>query len=165
MPRDLFPGDSPQRQSSPLSLTQSPELQTPGTGTNDETEASKNFTILRDESDDREYQLSEYMRKSDKENNLHPYVQTLSISNLDSCVALENAAFTENERCSRDKVWPDFDCPTTYCSNFVEILSTSKCCFTSLLSSILPYFSAYIGNPNLPSRSGSPSSRYFVFVH
>ena len=26
---------------------------------------------------------------------LHPYVQTLSVSNLDSCVALENATFPE----------------------------------------------------------------------
>lgn len=35
---------------------------------------------------------------------LHPYVQTLSVSNLDSCVALENATFAEEERCSREKV-------------------------------------------------------------
>ena len=37
-------------------------------------------------------------------NDLHPYVQTLSLSNLDSCVALENAVFSEEERCSREKV-------------------------------------------------------------
>ena len=35
---------------------------------------------------------------------LHPHVQTLSISDLEACVALENAAFPENERCSREKV-------------------------------------------------------------
>ncbi|KAL8841841.1 MAG: hypothetical protein Q9205_005440 [Flavoplaca limonia] len=34
---------------------------------------------------------------------LHPYVQTLSVSNLDSCVALENASFPEKERCSKEK--------------------------------------------------------------
>lgn len=37
-------------------------------------------------------------------NDLHPYVQTLSLADLDSCVALENAAFPEEERCSREKV-------------------------------------------------------------
>lgn len=37
-------------------------------------------------------------------NDMHPYVQTLSLSDLESCVALENAAFPEEERCSREKV-------------------------------------------------------------
>ena len=35
---------------------------------------------------------------------LHPYVATLGIGDLDACVALENAAFPEHERCSREKV-------------------------------------------------------------
>ncbi len=30
--------------------------------------------------------------------NLHPYVSTLGLADLESCVALENAAFPENER-------------------------------------------------------------------
>ncbi|KAL8911519.1 MAG: hypothetical protein Q9171_003327 [Xanthocarpia ochracea] len=34
---------------------------------------------------------------------LHPYVQTLSLSDLESCVALENATFPEHERCTREK--------------------------------------------------------------
>ena len=37
-------------------------------------------------------------------NDLNPYVQTLSLADLESCVALENAAFPEEERCSREKV-------------------------------------------------------------
>ena len=36
--------------------------------------------------------------------NLHPYVQTLTVADVESCVALENAAFPEHERCSREKV-------------------------------------------------------------
>ncbi|KAL8709331.1 MAG: hypothetical protein Q9220_005924 [cf. Caloplaca sp. 1 TL-2023] len=35
---------------------------------------------------------------------LHPYVQTLSLANLESCVALENATFPTHERCSEEKV-------------------------------------------------------------
>ena len=35
---------------------------------------------------------------------LHPHVQILSIADLEACVALENAAFPEAERCSREKV-------------------------------------------------------------
>jgi hypothetical protein len=41
---------------------------------------------------------------ANKYDELHPYTQILSLSNLAACVALENAAFPEHERCSRDKV-------------------------------------------------------------
>lgn len=38
---------------------------------------------------------------------LHPYTRPLTISDLDSCVALENAAFQNPaERCSPEKVSP-----------------------------------------------------------
>jgi len=39
-----------------------------------------------------------------KYDDLHPYAQILSLSDLDACVALEYGAFPEHERCSRDKV-------------------------------------------------------------
>jgi hypothetical protein len=39
-----------------------------------------------------------------KYDDLHPYTQILSLSNLEACVALERSAFPEHERCSRDKV-------------------------------------------------------------
>jgi len=35
---------------------------------------------------------------------LHPLTRPLTIADLNSCVALENAAFEEHERCSREKV-------------------------------------------------------------
>jgi len=38
-----------------------------------------------------------------KYDNLHPYTQILGPSNLEQCVALEDAAFPEHERCSREK--------------------------------------------------------------
>jgi len=34
---------------------------------------------------------------------LHPYTRPLTISDLDSCIALENSAFNEQERCSPEK--------------------------------------------------------------
>ena len=37
---------------------------------------------------------------------LHPYTRPLTISDLESCVALENAAFPEHERCTPEKVSP-----------------------------------------------------------
>lgn len=37
-------------------------------------------------------------------NDLHPYVQTLTIADLESCIALENTAFPPEERCSPEKV-------------------------------------------------------------
>ena len=38
-----------------------------------------------------------------KYNHLHPYSSVLTLSNLEDVVALENSAFPENERCSREK--------------------------------------------------------------
>ena len=35
---------------------------------------------------------------------LHPYVQTLTIADLESCITLENMAFPPEERCSPEKV-------------------------------------------------------------
>lgn len=35
---------------------------------------------------------------------LHPYVQTLTIADLESCIELENTAFSPEERCSPEKV-------------------------------------------------------------
>lgn len=39
---------------------------------------------------------------------LHPYVQTLTIADLESCIALESTAFPAEERCSPEKV-SDFE--------------------------------------------------------
>jgi hypothetical protein len=42
--------------------------------------------------------------------NLHPYTRPLTISDLDSVVALENAAFSDpNERATKEKVSPPVD--------------------------------------------------------
>jgi hypothetical protein len=44
-------------------------------------------------------------RKAPSNLNLHPYTRPLTISDLESCVALENAAFTNpEERATREKV-------------------------------------------------------------
>lgn len=37
---------------------------------------------------------------------LHPYTQTLTLSDVDSCTILEEAAFPPNERATREKVSP-----------------------------------------------------------
>ena len=80
MPRDFF---SRQPADEVTPLTASPDAQTPRAGS-----------------------FAEQMRisKGNDENNLHPYIQTLGIADLESCIALENAAFPEQERCSREKV-------------------------------------------------------------
>lgn len=63
------------------------------------------FTIYhQDETPMSAQQLRDNRAKINQTNDVHPYVQTLSISNLESCVALENAVFPEEERCSREKV-------------------------------------------------------------
>lgn len=44
------------------------------------------------------------VRQPTKLDELHPFVQTLTASNVDDCVNVENQAFPESERCSREKV-------------------------------------------------------------
>ncbi len=65
----------------------------------DESDSSDRLTFGR--KDKKEVQLSNTMSNTD---GLHPYVQVLSTSDLDACVALETASFPEKERCSREKV-------------------------------------------------------------
>jgi len=105
MPRDLFSSDPKDE-----SLVASPESQTPkpeGAEVASVTghDGSHGFTIHRDEIHDAGIRRPlDNRAKANENDNLHPYVQTLSISNLESCVALENAIFPEHERCSREKV-------------------------------------------------------------
>lgn len=97
MPRDLF-GRDPKDEAQ---LTASPESQNSYTTSQD---GYKGFSIDRG---DEGFGLGP-SRNAKMDNkalsDLHPYVQILSLSDVDSCVALENATFPENERCSREKV-------------------------------------------------------------
>lgn len=43
-------------------------------------------------------------QRNEKRDQLHPYTQTLTLNDIESCVRLEEATFPENERCSREKV-------------------------------------------------------------
>lgn len=94
------------------SFVASPESQTPrldvsGSSTPTGQDGYNEFTIHRQEGKQTNAQhLRTNRAKVNERNHLHPYVQTLSLSNLDSCIALENAAFPEEERCSREKVGP-----------------------------------------------------------
>lgn len=45
-------------------------------------------------------------QRNEKRDQLHPYTQTLTLNDIESCVRLEEATFPENERCSREKVRP-----------------------------------------------------------
>ena len=108
MPRDLF-STAPREETlvaSPESTTPKPELSDGTEGTVAAGQDGQNdFTIYRDETESANaHPLHHGRAKETEEDNLHPYVQTLSISNLEDCVALEKAVFPENERCSREKV-------------------------------------------------------------
>jgi hypothetical protein len=107
MPRDLFPPPVDEH-----FLTASPE---PQEALSDDDEQDLHMQLSRGQippayaraifgggdPDDRDQDRSNSARRND---DLHPLVQNLSISDLDACIALENAAFPPNERCSREKV-------------------------------------------------------------
>ena len=87
-------------------MVASPESQTPkpeGTEIVSQ-EEENNFTIHRDERHFGALHMRNAKAKSDARNELHPYVQALSLSDLESCTTLENAIFPPHERCSREKV-------------------------------------------------------------
>ena len=94
------------------SLVASPESQTPRfdvsdgfTATDQDGDNHNEFTIHRQEGKrTNAQQLRTNRAKAHERNDLHPYVQALSLSNLDSCVALEDAVFPAEERCLREKV-------------------------------------------------------------
>lgn len=99
MPRDLFP----QRSAEEAQVSKNPEQQTPESSNEArENEGYNEFTIYS-ESYDKD-QLSAGMKKAEKRNDLHPYVTTLSLADVESCIRLEDASFPEHERCSREKV-------------------------------------------------------------
>lgn len=99
------------------------DAQTPGT---EERKASDDLSLtrfgnnLRDEEDDSDDdamashpifgmlagRLGQRRRGSThKYDRLHPENQVLTVANVEDCVDVENAAFPENERCSREKVF------------------------------------------------------------
>ena len=104
MPRDLFA--SPAAEDT-AQLTTSPSPQTPqfGGGSTDTDEGGQNeFIILGSGSSRSNVQLRDRRGRNNENSDIHPYVQTLSRSNVDGCVALEDSVFPENERCSKEKV-------------------------------------------------------------
>ena len=102
MPRDLFSPEQPKEEA----LVASPRSQSPrASDGSDGTSNATEFTIYRDETrQPNVLHLRNGRAKEKPMNDLHPYVQTLSISNVEDCVALENAVFPEHERCSKEKV-------------------------------------------------------------
>ncbi|PIA93010.1 hypothetical protein CB0940_04109 [Cercospora beticola] len=71
-----------------------PPLQTPFLSSNDDDQDQ--------DSDATEY-MDELGQSNEKRDPLHPYTQTLSLSDVESCVRLEDAAFPPAERASREK--------------------------------------------------------------
>lgn len=100
MPRELFGRNTKDE----ATLTASPESQTrTGDLVAQDQDGYNEFTIHR-EDELPIFGASKSARGGKNDlSDLHPYVQTLSLSDLESCVALENATFPEHERCSRQK--------------------------------------------------------------
>jgi hypothetical protein len=99
MPRDL----DTEKPEPPVTLTESPSNVVDGPNKHEEPEVNsyqREFVIIPQ---DIEYKGpgNKYKRPT----NLHPYTRPLTISDLESVVALENAAFPDpNERANREKV-------------------------------------------------------------
>lgn len=52
-----------------------------------------------------EDQLIDILSQSNqKRDELHPYIQTLNLSDIESCIRVEDETFPPQERCTREKV-------------------------------------------------------------
>ncbi|TVY35229.1 Polyamine N-acetyltransferase [Lachnellula subtilissima] len=100
MPQDLEPEREKDNKSPPITLTESPNRMASGSPISPTVNEpvlptpGRNFTIIP---------LDQQVHVG-APTNLHPYTRPLTISDLESCVALENAAFTNpDERATREK--------------------------------------------------------------
>ena len=72
--------------------------------------SKENAAAIEDDSpagaESEEKMIDALLQKSDKRDQLHPYTQSLKLSDVESCVRLEEETFPPNERCTREKVSP-----------------------------------------------------------
>lgn len=137
--------------------------------------AMANDRTLRDMSslskvDDGDYSYEESMSKQDEDrmiatlsqrnkrlDELHPYTQMLSLSNIESCVVLENAAFPPNERASREKVSLPHECrPLSMCNTACGMCCSLYSSTSQLVLSQMQHLSLVVFvNPLLVSQTVS----------
>ncbi|EPE31340.1 Acyl-CoA N-acyltransferases (Nat) [Glarea lozoyensis ATCC 20868] len=114
MPRDLdldLENNRERETASPPTLSESPNRMSGPSSP----EPTKAFTINS-------------MSSSKVTGNLHPYVRPLTISDLDSCEALENSAFSEVERASREKLrYRLTKCGELCIGLFTTVVPSPKC--------------------------------------
>jgi len=101
MPRDLFP----ERPTEEAHFSKGPESDT----SERSAESKDNGGFIIYPHSDNSPRRTEAIKKIERRENLHPYVSTLSLADVESCVRLEEASFPEPERCSREKVCPTKD--------------------------------------------------------
>lgn len=112
MPRDLFP--QPTKETEKPELTTSPDtdeelkrrpaLTSTGNSkkTQQEHEEDSDENLIRQFSG--EVPTMNSTAAGSKRDKVHPYTQSLTLADIESCILLENATFPENERCTREKV-------------------------------------------------------------
>lgn len=77
----------------------------PGLSKSGQEEVNRETPMDADAGDESESSMiTERSHTNEKRDELHPYTQTLNISDVESCTRLEEAAFPPQERCTREKV-------------------------------------------------------------
>ncbi|KAK5167185.1 uncharacterized protein LTR77_007916 [Saxophila tyrrhenica] len=143
MPRDLGAVAKEKALNDMPELTKSPE---------DMDERQKRRAPMDAEDDMPQGSLfSQMVQNNDKRDELHPYTQTLTISDVESCTRLEEEAFPPNERATREK----FQYRLQTCGSLCMGLYTSS----SNPSSIPTASTA------TPVYSGAPSRKAVLLAH
>lgn len=65
--------------------------------------------------------ITELSQSNEARDKLHPYTQTLSLTDVESCLRLEEAAFPPPERATREKVRPPLQTAPPCCSDMLAI--------------------------------------------
>ncbi|KAL8872329.1 MAG: hypothetical protein Q9174_002024 [Haloplaca sp. 1 TL-2023] len=98
MPRDL----QFQKKKDESELTASPDSHTGDTKATDG-DGYNEFTIHQEDDGPRFGAFRRMPAEGKNLTDIHPYVQSLNITDVDSCSSLEKATFPEHERCSKEK--------------------------------------------------------------
>jgi len=69
----------------------------------DRTQKSDSDAVQQPSKPQQGYTFAEMAHNTSKRDDLHPYTQTLTLSDVESCVILEEAAFPPQERATREK--------------------------------------------------------------
>jgi len=100
----------------------------------DDNETEQQAPMMATDTTESPAQHTENIQDDSNDSTIKPYVQSLTMLDLESCVKLEEATFPPEERCTREKVSPELLCMHISC--FCVVVQHSHMSSSSTVSTI-----------------------------